>query len=655
MKKAKWIISVFIMLLCFILSSELFQNYMGAFSNQFFYFDVSVVDNRMNLHNLFLEYAEDSDIGIFSIDKVTYNARSTGITIYATDAAQDVLQNEYYILNGKKQSLFSGVTDVVYKDFSGIVSDESITRYYFTGTKEQVIEIRDKIYNSYATSYIHKETATGMEWVIGAIWIIACLFILLLTWLDIQFQKKEIFIRLSLGSSPWNIIGENVLKDMIFFIAAFITSYCILHRFIYLDYGLNMVFITVFVFIVINSTVYLTLMKYDYKQILYGANINERTLSNSYVLKAVALIITIASISVNVSLVLENGRYLGYYQDIHKLDEYGLLHTEPAMDVWSDDYNNEYSIIKTEIFLDFYKEDKVAFSISYASDKTGIPIITLTDTAKELVSNSGILNNLSECDYHVFVPQDKAESFHDDDIEFALLTSSSLFGQDVNNVTHEVIYYDNAEVLYFDFLETSKLSVGFDKVKNPVFVYCTLLDDSFEQITQNTDDLMHENMFSNFLFKLTEKEIGQISEIDGIKSVSYTNLVEQCNQYKNSLLRVVLLNSIISLFLLLFEMVIILTIIKVEYMVNAKELSIKKILGYSVLSKNRTIFILNLFGAVISIVIMIIVSLMFGVTKVSVVLLVGMVLTVAEVGLIVFNIIKLEKTNIPKILKGGSL
>ena len=102
-------------------------------------------------------------------------------------------------------------------------------------------------------------------------------------------------------------------------------------------------------------------------------------------------------------------------------------------------------------------------------------------------------------------------------------------------------------------------------------------------------------------------------------------------------------------------MVIIVTIIKLEYKVNAKELSIKKILGYSILNKNRTIFQLNLFGAGISIVTMIIISLMFGMTQVSIVLTIGTALTAIEAGLIVFNILKLERTSIPKILKGGSL
>ena len=367
------------------------------------------------------------------------------------------------------------------------------------------------------------------------------------------------------------------------------------------------------------------------------------------------MIVAIASLSVNVALISENGRYLGYYRYINQYDDYGLIHVSPAMDITADDYNNEFSIIKTNLFLDCYAQNKVGFSLSFAQDIEGIPIITLNANMSNLVGNQSLLSGLGNCDYHVFVPQDRTKIHGEDNIEFALQTAVGLFGQDTSSIQYEVIYYDNTDVLYFDFLETSKLPVGFDKVENPIFVYCTLSDEQFNTIIQSIDDLTHESTFNNFLFKLTEEEVENISTISGLKAVSYKSLVDQCGQYKISLLRIVLLNSIISLFLMMLEMVIIVTIIKLEYMVNAKELAIKKILGYSVFNKNKTIFLLNICGAGISIITMIVVSLMFEVTKVSTVLLVGTALTVTEAGLIVFNILELERTSIPKILKGGSL
>jgi len=653
-KASKWIISIFIILLCFILGSELYQNYLETFSNQFFYFDISVVDDRSNLHELLTKKATEYKMGIFSVVRTTYNARQAAITIYSTDTAKTVLE-EQYVFEGGKQSLFSGTTDIRIQDFSEIITDHSIVRYYFTGTKEQVTALRDTIYNTYATSYIHRENTTGLEWLIGAVWAVSFLFLLLLSWLDIQFQKKEIFLRLSLGSSVWQIIGKNVLADTAIFAGVFALTYHVLDNYVFLGYGFSVALVALIAFCVLNALLYLTLLKYDYKQILYGANINERTLSNSYVLKAVTMIVAIASLSVNVALISENGRYLGYYKDINQYATYGLLHVSPAMDITADDYNNEFSIIKTDLFLDCYSQNKVGFSLSFAQDIEDVPIVVLNDNMSDLLGNQSLLSDLGNCDYHVFVPQNRPKLHSEDNIEFALQTAVGLFGQNTSSAQYEVIYYDSTNVLYFDFLETSKLPVGFDKVENPMFVYCTLSDGQLSTIIQNTDDLSHESTFNNILFKLTENEVDRISKVDGLKEVSYTDLVEQCGQYKSSLLRIVLLNSIISLFLLMLEMVIIVTIIKLEYMVNAKELSIKKILGYSVFHKNRTIFLLNLCGAGISIITMIIVSLMFEITKISTVILVGIALTFIEVGLIIFNILKLERTNIPKILKGGSL
>ena len=129
MKKAKWIISIFIFLLCFILGSELYQNYLGAFSNQFFYFDVSVVDDRSNLHDLLIRSAAEHEMGVFSVDRTTYNARQAAITIYSTDAARTVL-DEQCVFEGEKRSLFSGATDIHFQDFSGIINDQSIVIFW---------------------------------------------------------------------------------------------------------------------------------------------------------------------------------------------------------------------------------------------------------------------------------------------------------------------------------------------------------------------------------------------------------------------------------------------------------------------------------------------------------------------------------------------
>lgn len=653
MKKAKWIIGIFVILLCLILGSELYQNYVGMFTNQFFYFDISTSQNRNQVYHILTEAAEKQKIGVFAVEQNTESVYHHTTVIYATKKAKLTLTSNYDISKGTKNSLFSGTTKIIFKDFVNIIDNTNISRYYFTGTKEQVTKLRDEVYTSFATSYIHKEDMTGSEWLILGVWIIATLFLLLLTWLDIQYQKKENFLLMSLGRSTQSIMSRNMLLDTIVFLGAFFTIYFLLSRYLYISYGFKLILSILFLFIILNDMLYLTLLKYDYKQILYGANMNERTLSNSYVLKAITMIGTIISLSINVSLIVENGRYLSYYESINNYREYGLLNITPELSPFDKEYENEFERIKKDIFLENYKQDKVAFSMSVANEVDGSPIIIINDNAKSLISNDKLISNIDDCDYHVFMPEEKVNL---DDAQFALYTATMQFGEDIDQVSYEIIgYQSNTDVMYFDFKVSSKLSLGFDKIKNPVFVYCTLSEKQMELDSKKIENFEFGDTFNNFLFKLDKNDRNKIEHMRSVKNISYVNLVDQCNQYKSALLRVVLLNCIISGFLLLLETVIIVTIIKLEYMINAKILSLKKIFGYSIFSKNRMIFLLNLLAASISIITMVIASLMFKITEVPIVLIVGSFLTLIEVILITYNIIRLERTSVPKILKGGSL
>jgi hypothetical protein len=655
MKRVKWIISIFIVLICLVTGSELFQNYISTFSNQFYYFNLSTSDKREQVYNLLIQSSEEYNMGVFAVERRSESPYRYKIVIYADEKARSILSSDCDVSEGLKSSFFSGSTEITFRDFSEMIDDVSIERFYFTGTKDQVANLRGEVNGFFATSYIHREDTVGNEWLIIAIWAVSLLFLLLLTWLDIQFQKKENFVLMSLGRAMENIIFKNVLLDTAVFAGVVALTYFTLSRFIYLGYCFDFAIISIASFVVINASLYLTLLKYDHKQVLYGANISENTLSNSYILKAIVMIVAIASLSVNLALIAENVKYLSYYDDIDKYGEYGLLSITPEISVWDDDYDNEYSKIETNIFLKYYRQGQVAISSFTAAEDDERPIIILNENSNELISDHKLLSGLGDCDFYVFVSEEDAGSFDDNDAEFAASSAAALFGLEEEPVSYKVKIYDDIDILYFDFRVTSKLELGFDQIGNPVFVYCKLSDKLLDSIIKNTEYIEFADTFDNLLFKLDEPDVADIANMDGVKEVTYTNVVDACDQFENSLLRIVLLNSVISGFLLILEMVIIITIIRLEYMVNAKILSIKKILGYSVLNKNKTIFLLNFFAAGISIITMVIASLMFGVTEVMTVLTVGGSLMIMEALLIIYNIFKLEKTSIPKILKGGSL
>ena len=156
MKMIKYVISVMIIFLCFILSSELYQSYMQTFSNQFYFIEIDN-DEREALYSVVKsstgKYKED----VFAIERKDVDAFYSKIIIYTTDEMKNSYFKEHDFTEGIKNSLFSGSTEIEFRPFEEIINHESITRFYFTGSKDVVSSIRKYINTQMATSYIHKE------------------------------------------------------------------------------------------------------------------------------------------------------------------------------------------------------------------------------------------------------------------------------------------------------------------------------------------------------------------------------------------------------------------------------------------------------------------------------------------------------------------
>lgn len=58
--------------------------------------------------------------------------------------------------------------------------------------------------------------------------------------------------------------------------------------------------------------------------------------------------------------------------------------------------------------------------------------------------------------------------------------------------------------------------------------------------------------------------------------MQFRSVIELCNQYKSNLVRGVLLNSVLSAFLLVLNVMLISVIVKIEYLVHSKEIALKK-------------------------------------------------------------------------------
>lgn len=137
--------------------------------------------------------------------------------------------------------------------------------------------------------------------------------------------------------------------------------------------------------------------------------------------------------------------------------------------------------------------------------------------------------------------------------------------------------------------------------------------------------------------------------------VSKTNVLEKYLYQLKIVKRAVFISLILSLLTLILELILIKSILMLEYEVNAIELSVKKILGYSLLEKNSKILWVTIGITIISIIGSVIIGGIFNISEGYYLLISGTLIAIMEIFTIVFYIKRLEKTNLQKVLKGGNL
>ena len=134
-----------------------------------------------------------------------------------------------------------------------------------------------------------------------------------------------------------------------------------------------------------------------------------------------------------------------------------------------------------------------------------------------------------------------------------------------------------------------------------------------------------------------------------------TNAIERYTQYKLLLEKTIITNCVISGLLFIIELGIIATIVRLEYSVNAIELAVKKVMGYSVWKRHKAILLNIILSAIIAVVLLLCMGILFELEEPYLIVLSGVCLMMVELVMTFIFIRKFEKVNIVKILKGGAL
>ena len=136
MKYIKVLLSCMIILLAMLTSSEIYQNYLSVFIEDFYcvtYYPQEGITQEKMICDIF-EKAREHQLDIFYAEDVIVNWHQETIDLYGDERTKKTLSSQYDILYGQRNSLLTGSCEVRYHDYQQLSKKEL--------AKEPIIEFK---------------------------------------------------------------------------------------------------------------------------------------------------------------------------------------------------------------------------------------------------------------------------------------------------------------------------------------------------------------------------------------------------------------------------------------------------------------------------------------------------------------------------------
>ncbi len=640
MKKVKYITSAILIIVVMVFIGEFYVLYLDSFDLNFSYVTMYLQKetSQQEMISDIQNAATNNDVGVFIVDRQVDSIFSTTMNIYGSEEVDNYLSEKSNIRQGEYKSVFLGNVTVEVYSLNDINDISNLETYSLIGSKDDKITFKQDLIDKYAGKFPQPAGTNDEIPVMVGIWLLVVFLILLMTLYEVALMKKEVVVRLVSGEQLSHFIMKNIIRDIAVYSMLLMLSMSIVGMFSEVFY-LFSITITVFViFLIVNSLLYCTMFFTDFKRDIASKQNAKTTLKIGYAYKTTVIVITLIAMSGNVALIWEG---VNYYQqkdffENHSTYSYAMVYAER-------DPESKYG-------RELYKR-------CFASGDN-ISLVNLESWGSDteyVFANKGAIQYLSQ----------QIRDFDFDNLQekvYFLIPSSLGTSDRVLREAEEIwtSYYegDADEIIAVEYTgENSILAVStMGKItstlkKKPVIILSNLSGESYDKFW-NLEYIMNSSML-RIPQGEWEKFINENSLQNDVRYLTncYENYMFQWTIAQRSMVIGIVLFAI----LLLMNMVIIRSVLQYEYDVNAKELTLKKILGYGLLQRQKMIFIMTAVSGAIGMTGAVILCLFLESSAWWQVLASGVLVLLVEVVFTVYYSYKMDNINIQRILKGGSL
>jgi putative ABC transport system permease protein len=629
------------------------NNFYNEYPNTTIYPQKGISDAEM-LHDV-QEAATKNSVDFFVFEYSPLSIFYSKYTIYGTKDAEKSINERSHIFEKRYSSLFLGDVSFEFKKIEELKKVGNIRNYFLIGDKKNIHQFKMDLINKYAGNHPKDGFKDNEQRNIAiSIWAIITFVIALITIYDIYLQKKEVMIKVSFGERIGKIILGNILIDTIVILIIYFLQMSFLSNYTEIMSTRYISIKMLCVLLIINSVLYFNFYFQSLKEAFSnGANL-KRIFTITYLLKSLSIILVVLILSSNFAVISQSlnlYKQKDFFEDHadYYYIEFGYLPIENS-DGSIDSKTDEDAIINEKFYRNFFDKfnpivlSEMDYSMSLQNEIIQANTNSLVYLSEQI---SELKNNKLDKPFYFLINKNLKNNPN------TLREIERVFSDEHINTSYgkySIIYYDEN----IELIKMKKGDVYESKVvKNPiVFINNYPANNIQEPIGTDFKSYLLETMYKPSDTELTSfiKE-NQLTDQIIIKTNVYENYKQQVKKAN----RILYINIAFSVLILLLEFLILSLVIRLEYNLHALEFSVKKILGHSMIEKNRRLIFLTIIITVISTIISALAGYIFGLTEVRNVLAVGFIILLLEFLAIFHCVSKVERAQVPKILKGGNL
>lgn len=658
MRRIKFIVLFLAFMLGFILQCEVFQTELWNFDKS--YYMTSAYNVPMEQMQGFLKdlsnTAEKYDVYVFSTFMSEQSNYEMLLNIYSDgDEVRQILARNNNIEECIYHSLFNGTTRISYHPFMDLYELENSYSNFvnYIGNTENIQKVYDDICQIYDVTPPDYLESTEKDMIV-VVWLLMILLMLVMNCVDVIRRKKEVVVRISLGESVVRIILKSVVMDLLIDGIAYALARIFVFRFMSGEYQWKLAFCIFLLGSILSSCIYITFAFYDIRRAFSNVNDSKSVLFFMYGLKVAVTLVTVFTISANLSslhanvLVKNEGRIISQYGDCFYFTlrdlsamSYGLSGEDEKQretiysKAWKGIYESDYDKITPIICVNILDGDSEH--------------ILVNENAKYMLQGFKelFIEKAGDSDIVVFIPKrmDNNATRMDvsDDLESFVKTNEKPL-----NIQY-IIYETNETFTYM----SAQAVCGIKSTVNPIIIY-----QNNGEIQINGNKLV-DFAGNEILYNISDETLKEIDEKYELSSHGFdlvrTNVQDFYNYRKSFVTRLVSFLSSLCVVVFLLQVILILTINALEYRLNALELSLKKILGYGLWTKNKKSIIFSVGVDLFAVFVLSMAGFFVDIFNIPLCILTGLIIAVVELFVVMWNIFLIEKGSVHKALKGGCL